>query len=208
MDHVRIVYPWTLEPLSDNDQSVIFNTLTKEQRIQYLSSVSVGNFVYDLPDRYIIYDKLSYQGQRQLLMSMDLDKKISFIVNFKAPISFIRLSLDRITNLFKEIQTRVHYYRPNSIIIKENSIIFALPDYQSSVSIYETSYNYVIKESSLSNMVYKTLEENRRYRIPNDKMRIMETPNDVYEYLGSLDRTFLTTYGHLKTQLLFYTQYN
>ena len=205
---INVYFIIKMDVLSPSDHGILMNLLNKEERMRYISGTNIGNFIYDLPNSDIIYDNLSYQGQRKLLMSMDVDKKMSFVTRFRAPVIFKNLSLVKLSNLFEEVQSRVHVHRPHSITFKDQSIMFTLFDYQSTITIYETPTNYVIKETSSSNMVYKTLEDNMKYRIPKDHIRIMETVNEVYQYIANLDQSFLITYGRLKTQLLFYMQYN
>jgi hypothetical protein len=202
-----------MEILSNIDQSIIFNSLTKDQKMQYVSASSVGNFVYNLVNNNTIYHRLSYEGQRKLLRSMDENKRVPFIIGLTSPPLVLKyLSLDKITNLFREIQRRVHIDRPNSVTFKDTSIVFNLPDYRSSVTIHETPNNYVVKETTLLIRVRVLLQPIimadgfvqtiTRDRFPRDSIQIMETINDLYSYIGSLDQVFFMTYSQLKTQII------
>jgi hypothetical protein len=151
-------------------------------------------------------------------MSMDVEKKMVFVMNLTAPVVFKRLSMDRLTNLFQDVQSRVHVHRPKSVTFKDNTICFSLPDYQSKIVVCETHGNFMVTETSVLIKI-RTLSEPvimvdgfrktiTRDRFPKNNIRIMDTMNDVYEYVATLDQVFLTTYGQLKTRLLLYTQYN
>jgi hypothetical protein len=170
-------------------------------------------------DPSVIFDSLSVEEQRKLLKLMDDNKRLLFIRHLTCPPVILQhLSIEKLTIIFENIQRRIHIYRPHSVTFKDTTIVFNIPDYKNIVTIHETNHNFIIKHTSIlirirvlskpivmSDGFVQTITHDR---FPKDSMMYIQYIDDVYFYIDTLDRVFLTMYGILKTEIFTLIQNN